>query len=77
MFVKSFKSFNDVRRKEAGCTTKWTYTEQTSWVQILKYLTDLDPRAELRGRTYSQVVECPLRWCKCGAPQMPNGRAQS
>jgi type I restriction enzyme M protein len=36
MFEQAFKNIDDLLRKEAGCTTEFDYTEQTSWLLFLK-----------------------------------------
>jgi hypothetical protein len=41
MFEQTFKNIDDVLWKEAGCATELGYTEQTSWILLLKYLDDL------------------------------------
>ena len=42
MFEQTFKNIDDVLWKEAGCATELDYTEQTSWMRLLKYLDDLE-----------------------------------
>jgi hypothetical protein len=41
MFEQAFKNIDDVRWKEAGCAASPDYTEQTSWLLIVKYLGDI------------------------------------
>lgn len=36
MFEQTFKTMDDVLRKEAGCTTELDYTERKSWIPLLK-----------------------------------------
>jgi hypothetical protein len=64
MFEQAFKNIDDVLRKEAGCTTELDYTEQTSWLLLLKYLDNLEQdkamEAELEGRPYSYIIDKPL-----------------
>jgi hypothetical protein len=43
MFEQAFKNIDDVLWKEAGCTTELDYTEQTSWLLFLKYLSVKNP----------------------------------
>jgi type I restriction enzyme M protein len=77
MFEQTFKNIDDVLWKEAGCTTELDYTEQTSWILFLKYLDDLekerDQRAQLEGKTYSQIIEGQYRWAKWAAPKKADG----
>ena len=40
MFHQTFKNIEDVLRREAGCSSKLDYTEQTSQMVFLKYLDD-------------------------------------
>jgi hypothetical protein len=35
-FEQAFRNIDDVLRKEAGCTTEFDHTEQTSWLLFLK-----------------------------------------
>jgi type I restriction enzyme M protein len=42
VFQQTFKNIDDVLWKEAGCTTEFDYTEQSSWMLFLKYLDDLE-----------------------------------
>ena len=42
MFEQTFKNIDDFLWKEAGCSSKLDYTEQTSWMLFLKYLDDLE-----------------------------------
>ena len=54
MFEQAFKNIDDVLWKEAGCTTELDYTEQTSWLLLLKYLDGLEQDlAEETGRLES------------------------
>jgi type I restriction enzyme M protein len=40
MFAQAFKNMDDVLWKDAGCTTKLDYTEQTSFVALQKTFAD-------------------------------------
>lgn len=66
MFEQSFKNFDDILWKEAGCTTELDYVEQTSWVLFLKYPDDLEKdkamEAQLTGKPYRHIIEKPYRW---------------
>ncbi len=54
VFEQAFKNIDDVLWKEAGCTTELDYTEQTSWLLLLKYLEGLEQDlAEEPGRLES------------------------
>jgi len=67
VFEQTFKNIDDVLWKESGCTTELDYTEQTSWILLLKYLDDLEGEraieAELVGKPY-----------KCRADFIPHNR---
>ncbi len=41
MFEQTFKNIDDILHKDADCSSKLDYTEQTSWMLFLKYLDDL------------------------------------
>ena len=57
MFEQAFRNIDDVLWKEAGCTTKLDYTEQTSRLLFLKYFDGLEQdwamEAELEKKKYS------------------------
>lgn len=57
MFEQTFKNIDDVLWKEAVCSSKLDYIEQTPWMLFLKYLDDLVAErameAELLGKSYS------------------------
>src|SRR5467141_3403184 len=78
MFEQAFKNIDDVRRKEAGCTTELDYTEQTSWLLFLKYLDDLEQdkstEAALEGKKYSYILDKPYRWENWAAPKGKDGK---
>lgn len=66
MFEQTFKSIDDILRKDAGCGTELDYLEQTSWILFLKYLDDLEKesrtKADLAGKTYNSIIDKPFRW---------------
>lgn len=66
MFEQAFKNIDDVLWKEAGCTTEFDYTEQTSWLLFLKYLDALEQDradvASLENKRYTYILEKPYRW---------------
>ncbi len=78
MFEQSFKSIDDVLRKEAGCTTELDYTEQTSWLLFLKYLDGLEQdradTAKVEGKKYSYILDKPYRWEGWAAPKGKEGK---
>src|ERR1044072_1726477 len=78
MFEQAFKNIDDVLRKEAGCTTELDYTEQTSWLQFLKYLDGLEQdkadEAALAGKKYSFILDKPYRWESWAAPKGKDGK---
>src|SRR5690606_23611680 len=77
MFEQTFKNIDDVLWKEAGCATELDYTEQTSWMLILKYLDDLEfersQEAELRGQSYQFLIDEDHRWSRWAAPRKADG----
>lgn len=77
MFEQAFRNIDDVLRREAGCTTELDYTEQSSWILFLKYLDDLEHKkeleAELKGETYTPIVDAKHRWSAWAAPKKPDG----
>ena len=77
MFEQTFKNIDDVRWKEAGCSSELDYTEQASWILFLKYLEDLEQtramEAELVGKGYSYVLDEPFRWSVWAAPKEDDG----
>ncbi|MBC8001101.1 MAG: type I restriction-modification system subunit M N-terminal domain-containing protein, partial [Opitutaceae bacterium] len=66
MFEQAFKNIDDVLWKDAGCTSEFDYTEQTSWLLFLKYLDALEHdralEAHLNGRKYTHLIDAPYRW---------------
>ena len=77
MFEQAFKNIDDVRWKEAGCTTELDYTEQSSWMLFLKYLDDLEHeralKAELQGKRYEFILDTKHRWSSWAAPKKADG----
>ena len=78
MFEQAFRNIDDVLRKEAGCTTKLDYTEQTSWLLFLKYLDGLEEdKADehaLDGKRYTFLLDKPYRWESWAAPKGKDGQ---
>jgi type I restriction enzyme M protein len=78
MFEQTFKSLDDILRKEAGCASELDYTEQTSWLLFLKYLDDLETAratdAELRGQAYTPIIDAAHRWGRWAAPKDAAGK---
>ncbi len=77
MFEQTFKNIDDVLRQEAGCASELDYTEQSSWMLFLKYLDDLEheraAHAELRGETYTFIIDEAHRWSRWAAPKNADG----
>ena len=69
MFEQTFKNIDDVLWKEAGCATELDYAEQTSWLLFLKYLDDLEKKAELGGKKYEYKLDKKHRWSAWAAPK--------
>lgn len=78
MFEQTFKSTDDILRKEAGCQSELDYVEQTSWVIFLKYLDDLEKdrrtKAELAGKTYQDIIDKKFKWETWAAPKGKDGK---
>src|SRR5438132_4140251 len=78
MFEQAFKNIDDVRWKEAGCTTELDYTEQTSWLLFLKYLDGLEQdradEAALDGKKYTFILDKTYRWEAWAAPKDKDGQ---
>lgn len=78
MFEQVFKNIDDVLWKEAGCTTELDYTEQSSWLLFLKYLSNLEEdkatAAALEGKKYSYILDKPYRWETWAAPKGKDGK---
>lgn len=78
MFEQTFKNIDDILHKDAGCGSELDYVEQTSWVLFLKYLDDLEKdkvsKAELAGRTYTNVIEPEYQWTTWAAPKLKDGK---
>ncbi|MBA3254812.1 MAG: N-6 DNA methylase [Burkholderiaceae bacterium] len=78
MFEQTFKSIDNVLRKEAGCTTELDYTEQSSWLLFLKYLDGLErelaDRSALEAKTYDYILDEPYRWESWAAPKGKDGK---
>jgi type I restriction enzyme M protein len=78
VFEQAFRNIDDVLWKEAGCTTELDYTEQTSWLLFLKYLSDLEKdratEAKLDGKRYSYILDKEFRWDNWAAPKGKDGK---
>jgi len=78
MFEQAFKNVDDILWKEAGCTSELDYTEQSSWLLLLKYLDGLEQdkatEAELEGKKYTWILDKPYRWEQWAAPKGKDGK---
>ncbi|GHA65361.1 DNA methyltransferase [Formosimonas limnophila] len=78
MFEQTFKNIDDILHKDAGCGSELDYVEQTSWVLFLKYLDDLEKdratAAELRGKTYTPIIEAAYQWAAWAMPKAQDGK---
>ncbi len=78
MFEQTFKNIDDILHKDAGCSSELDYVEQTSWVLFLKYLDDLETerrtKAELAGKTYTDLIADEYRWNVWAAPKTKDGK---
>ena len=78
MFEQTFKNIDDILHKDAGCGSELDYVEQTSWVLFLKYLDDLErdraTSAELRGKSYTPIIDKDYQWNIWAAPKLADGK---
>ena len=78
MFEQAFKNIDDILRNEAGCTTELDYTEQTSWLLFLRYLSgleqDREAEAALEGKKHSFILDKPYRWERWASPKAKDGK---
>ena len=76
-FEQTFKNIDDVLYKDAGADSELDYIEQTSWVLFLRYLNELESdrkdEAELRGETYTHIIEEEYRWSTWAMPKNDKG----
>ena len=60
MYENAFRAVEQALRAEEGIANELDYVEQTSWVQYLKCLDDLEVerqhRAELDGESYTSII---------------------
>jgi len=73
MFEQAFKNIDDILHKDAGMSSELDYTEQSSWLLFLKYLDDLEKdrkdAADLKGETYTFLLDDAYRWEAWAAPK--------
>jgi type I restriction enzyme M protein len=78
LFEQTFKNIDDILHKDAGCSSELDYVEQTSWVLFLKYLDDLEKdrrdAADLRGESYSALIDAKYKWSVWAAPKNSEGK---
>lgn len=78
MFEQAFKNIDDILWKEAGCGSELDYTEQASWLLFLRYLDALETQksteAELRGETYTKILEDDYSWSFWAKPKTADGK---
>jgi hypothetical protein len=55
MFEQTFKNIDDILHKDAGCTSELDYTEQSSWLLFLKYLT-LQKKNNLKPDSFNYMA---------------------
>ncbi len=77
MFEQTFKNIDDILFKDAGADSELDYIGQTSWILFLRYLDELElekkDEAELRGETYSFILDEDYRWKKWAMPKKADG----
>ena len=73
-----FNSIDNALRLDAGCSSELDYVEQTSWILFLKYLddyeTEKEEKAELDGKSYTRIIDGPIRWDAWAAPKDDEGK---
>jgi len=78
MFEQPFKNLDDILHKDAGCTSELDYTEQSSWLLSLKYLTLLSRtsrrKLDLEGRENTFILGEEFRWETWAPPQIGEGK---
>ena len=78
MFEQTFKNIDDVLYKDAGADSELDYIGQTSWILFLRYLDDLEldkkDKAELKGQTYSFILDEEYRWANWAMPKTADGK---
>ena len=77
MFEQTFKNIDDVLYKDAGADSELDYIGQTSWILFLRYLDDLEldkrDKAELKGQTYTFILDEEYRWANWALPKTTDG----
>jgi type I restriction enzyme M protein len=77
MFEQTFKNIDDILFKDAGADSELDYIGQTSWILFLRYLEELElekkDEAELKGLSYSFILEEDYRWAKWAMPKNADG----
>jgi type I restriction enzyme M protein len=77
MFEQTFKNIDDILFKDAGADSELDYIGQTSWILFLRYLNELElekkDEAELKGLTYSFILDEEYRWPQWAMPKKANG----
>jgi type I restriction enzyme M protein len=77
MFEQTFKNIDDILFKDAGADSELDYIGQTSWILFLRYLDELElekkDEAELKGLSYSFILDEEYRWVKWAMPKNADG----
>ena len=78
MFEQTFKNIDDVLYRDAGADSELDYIGQTSWILFLRYLDDLEldkkDKAELKGQTYTFILDEEYRWANWAMPKTADGK---
>ena len=78
MFEQTFKNIDDILYKDAGADSELDYVGQTSWILFLRYLDDLEldkkDEAELKGPTYTFILDEEYRWANWAMPKTIDGK---
>jgi len=78
MFEQTFRNIDDILYKDAGADSELDYVGQTSWILFLRYLDDLEldkkDEAELKGQTYTFILDEEYRWANWAMPKTSDGK---
>jgi type I restriction enzyme M protein len=80
MYEQAFKNIDDALWKDEGTTSELDYIQQSSWIIFLRYLDDLEnsrsTEAELKGKSYSFLIDEEYRWSSWAMPKDESGNFQ-
>ena len=78
MFKQTFKNIDNILYEDSGPDGEIDYIGQTSWIMFLRYLDELENKksqeAELRGQSYSYIIDESFRWSNWAVPKDSDGK---